>query len=143
MSKSKIETDIGTFSVSMSNGDHVYLNCEDATVNRVNYVVSLHLHLIDGKWTTKNWQDLYMSRRGSFDSPSPAARKKADSVLATAWESFAASAEFPAIALAADKKRLTDDIERATEKLAELDEARAALAREKAALESKLAVLTS
>jgi len=141
MNKPTIETDIGVFTVSMSNGDHVYLNCEDATVNRVNYAVSLHLHLIDGKWTTKNYQDLYMSRRGSFESPSLAANRKAREVLVEAWAEFLASTEFPAIALAASKKRLTDAIERAAEKLAELDEQRAALAKDKANLEARLGAL--
>lgn len=124
-----LETELGAVKYIVNAADHVYLDAGDAyhdnnylSINRVPYKVSLHLHLIDGVWKVKNYQDLYMSRRGSVGGRNytDAAYSKALEVLTQAWSDFIV--EHPQLMVAGEIFELTREVVRAEEEISKFQE---------------------
>ena len=74
-----VETPFGMMAMSVTDGDHIYLdgnhNGKSIVVNGVELGCSIHLNKIDGEWVIDP-QYLYASRKGSLKPASDAARKK-------------------------------------------------------------------
>lgn len=125
----------------MTSGDHVHIECDNAIINRVTYRVSSHVHLIDGEWKMRDYRELYMSRRGSHEGPTNAARNRAAEIILSAWAAFRATPEFKVVAKAAELGYLEARLKSADETIVDcekkLQEARA----ERAKLRAKLKAL--
>ncbi len=78
------QTPIGNATYTMTAADHVYLRVPDAVINRVDYSVAFHCHLIGGVWKEPNWNEPFLNRR-DHKEPSYSARTKAREVLRIAW----------------------------------------------------------
>ena len=68
---------IGTVSFTMTEASHVYLCSEGSkgqavTIRGIPYHVAYHCHLVDGKWTAKDYHDPYLSRKDCYKEASQA-----------------------------------------------------------------------
>lgn len=118
--KGTLETKFGTVHYALTEAGHVHL-CTDLdpiTVNRVKYSLGYHLYLIDGGWRARDRSDLFMSRVGSYQDPSAAARKAVHEVLPTEWTRFIC--DLPELQVMAQRKYIAREIESAEEKIVEM-----------------------
>jgi len=132
-----LKSNIGELVFTMTSANHVHIQANEAAV----YSISCHVHLIDGQWKLKDYRELYMSRPGSFDYPTSAARRKASDAILVAWAAFVASTGFTEIATAAERGHLEDEIRRADEKIVELEKKLTAARNERGDLRYKLGAL--
>jgi hypothetical protein len=67
-----LQTPVGPVNFTMTEAAHVFLhtesrNNEAITIRGIRYHVSYHCHLVDGKWTAKDYHDPYLSRKDCFN----------------------------------------------------------------------------
>lgn len=119
----EIETPLGVMRYAITQGNHVFLSAggssdklQPLVINRVPYYVNSHLYLQpDGTWARKDWHDPYLSRIGSLEQASQAAKDKAYAHIQQAWGDFIA--ENPGLLIEAERRHLNNEIGRAEEEM--------------------------
>ena len=139
-----LETPIGTVNFTMTEAAHVYLNSDGnqgqvVTIRGIPYHVGYHCHLVDGKWTAKDYHDPYLSRKDCYKEASQPARNTARDVLAKAWTEYLAA--HPELSRQAEQAKAAQEVEQVESELAELRKQAAAKAAELAAAKKRQAAL--
>jgi hypothetical protein len=134
-----LETPLGPVNFTMTEAAHVYLNSDGSkgqavTIRGIPYHCAYHCHLVDGKWTAKDYHDPYLSRKDCHKEASQAARKTAREVLANAWAEYLAA--HPQLSRRAEQAKATHEVAQLETELADL-EAKAAAKRSELAAARK------
>jgi hypothetical protein len=129
-----LQTPLGPVNFTMTEAAHVFLhtesrNNEAITIRGIRYHVSYHCHLVDGKWTAKDYHNPYLSRKDCFNKEaSQAARNTAREVLAKAWTEYLAA--HPDLSRQAEQAKAAYEVEQLQNELADLESKAAAKRKE-------------
>ena len=131
-----LDTPIGTVSFTMTEASHVYLCSEGSrgqavTIRGIPYHCAYHCHLVDGKWTAKDYHDPYLNRKDCYKEASQAARNTAREVLANAWTEYLAA--HPELGRQAEQAKAAHEVAQLQSELADLESKAAAKRSELAA----------
>ena len=137
-----LETPIGTVSFTMTEASHVYLCSEGhkaqaVTIRGIAYHVAYHCHLVDGKWTARDYHDPYVSRKDCYKEASQPARNTAREVLAKAWTEYLAA--HPDLSRQAEQAKAAHEVEQLEGELADLETKAAAKRKELSAAKKRQA----
>jgi len=137
-----LETPIGTVSFTMTEASHVYLCSEGhrgqaVTIRGIPYHVAYHCHLVDGKWTARDYHDPYLSRKDCYKEASQPARNTAREVLAKAWTEYLAA--HPDLSRQAEQAKAAHEVEQLEGELADLETKAAAKRKELSAAKKRQA----
>ena len=137
-----LETPIGTISFTMTEAGHVYLNSDGGngqvvTIRGIPYHVAYHCHLVDGKWTARDYHDPYLSRKDCYKEASQPARNTAREVLAKAWTEYLAA--HPDLSRQAEQAKAAHEVEQLEGELADLETKAAAKRKELSAAKKRQA----
>ena len=140
--RGNLETPIGTVSFTMTEASHVYLCSEGhrgqaVTIRGIPYHVAYHCHLVDGKWTARDYHDPYLSRKDSYKEASRPARNTAREVLAKAWTEYLAA--HPDLSRQAEQAKAAHEVEQLQSELADLESKAAAKRKELSAAKKRQA----
>ena len=118
-----LETPLGPVNFTMTEAAHVYLNSDGSkgqavTIRGIPYHCAYHCHLVDGKWTAKDYHDPYLSRKDCHKEASQAARKTAREVLANAWAEYLAA--HPQLSRRAEQAKAAHEVAQLETELADL-----------------------
>lgn len=119
-----LDTPIGTVSFTMTEASHVYLCSEGSrgqavTIRGIPYHCAYHCHLVDGKWTAKDYHDPYLNRKDCYKEASQAARNTAREVLANAWTEYLAA--HPELGRQAEQAKAAHEVAQLQSELADLE----------------------
>jgi len=137
-----LETLIGTVSFTMTEASHVYLCSEGhkgqaVTIRGIPYHVAYHCHLVDGKWTARDYHDPYLSRKNCHKEASQPARNTAREVLAKAWAEYLAA--HPDLSRQAEQAKAAHEVVQLESELADLESKAAAKRKELSAAKKRQA----
>jgi len=137
-----LETPIGTVSFTMTEASHVYLCSEGhktqaVTIRGIPYHVAYHCHLVDSKWTARDYHDPYLSRKDCYKEASQPARNTAREVLAKAWTEYLAA--HPDLGRQAEQAKAAHEVEQLEGELAHLETKAAAKRKELSAAKKRQA----
>lgn len=137
-----LDTPIGTVNFTMTEASHVYLNSDGnhgqaVTIRGIPYHVGYHCHLVDGKWTAKDYHDPYLNRKDCYKEASQAARNTAREVLAKAWTEYLAA--HPELSRQAEQAKAAHEVAQLESELADLESKAAAKRGELAAAKKQQA----
>ena len=137
-----LDTPIGTVSFTMTEASHVYLNSDGnqgqaVSIRGIPFHVSFHCHLVDGKWTAKDYHNPYLSRKDCFKDASLPARKTAREVLAKAWADYLAA--HPKLSQQAEQAKVAHEVKQLENELADLESKAAAKRKELSAAKKRQA----
>jgi len=137
-----LETPIGTVSFTMTEASHVYLCSEGhkgqaVTIRGIPYHVAYHCHLVDGKWTARDYHDPYLSRKDCYKEASQPARNTAREVLAKAWTECLTA--HPDLSRQAEQAKAACEVAQLESELADLESKAAAKRKELSAARERRA----
>ena len=136
-------TKFGKIGYAITEATHVSLRTDrnEQLVYRGNeYNCNLHLHIVNGEWGLKNYQDFYLSRPNG-PNPTPVCNRAIKLELTQAWQAYAA--EHPELLVQAEAKHLVREIRSRDEKLAALEQQAKALRDERNEFSDQLSKLAT
>ena len=107
------------------------------TIRGIPYHVAYHCHLVDGKWTAKDYHDPYLNRKDCYKEASQAARNTAREVLAKAWTEYLAA--HPQLSRQAEQAKAAQEVKQLESELADLESKAAAKRNELSAAKKRQA----
>jgi len=120
-----LETPLGPVNFTMTEATHVFLHTESRndeviTIRGIPYHVSYHCHLVDGRWTAKDYNNPYLSRKDHYNKEaSLPARNTAREVLAKAWTEYLAA--HPKLSRQAAQAKAAHEVKQLQSELADLE----------------------